>query len=100
LGVEAAKLLAKDGHTAQVVSMPCLELFLQQDRQWRDNLLPKNVKRVSLEAGLTFGWERIVGSDALILGLDRFGASAPAGILAEKFGFTPQAVKEKIAAWL
>lgn len=100
VAVAAAKLLAASGVALRVVSMPCQELFLEQDKVWQESILPAAHKKISLEAGLTTGWERIVGSSGLTLGLNHFGASAPAGVLAEKFGFTPEAVKERIMKWL
>lgn len=63
-------------------------------------MIPSKAKKVSIEAGVTTGWQKIVGSDGLCLGLDHYGASAPAAVLAEKFGFTPQIVCEKIEKFL
>jgi len=100
LALEAAKLLRAGGVEVQVISMPCRELFLVQDRAWRESLLPKQARKISIEAGITLGWERIVGCDALMIGLEHFGASAPAGDLAEKYGFTPLAIKQRIMEWL
>jgi transketolase len=96
LALDAAKALAP--MQVRVVSMPCVELFLQQDAVYRTFLLPPGVSRVSIEAGTTFGWERIVGDHGLCIGIDRFGASAPDKVLAEKFGFTAQAVAERVRA--
>jgi transketolase len=76
-----------------VVSLPSWYLFSQQDRGYRDEVLPPSVAaRVSIEAGGTFGWERWIGSTGRSIGLDRFGASAPAEILFEKFGFSVDSV--------
>jgi len=100
LAVAAAKLLAADNVRAKVVSMPCVELFLAQDERWRNQLLPPGAKKISIEAGVTTGWERIVGSNSLRLGIDHYGASAPGELLAEKFGFTPAAVHSRIGTWL
>ncbi len=99
LAVEAAKLLKAENVSARVISMPCMELFLKQDQKYREALLPKGMKAVSIEAGVTTGWERIVGS-GLKIGLDHYGASAPGEVIAEKFGFTPAKIKEKIKGWL
>jgi transketolase len=75
--------------------MPSRELFLKQDPDYQENVLPSwCLCRVSIEAGTTFGWERFVGIDGLTIGLDHFGASAPYKVLAEKFGFTPEGVLE------
>jgi len=84
----------------RVVSMPCVENFLEQEAAWRAELLPPAVPRVSLEAAATFGWRDIVGEGGLCLGLDRFGASAPLAQLQQHFGFTPEAVAERIRAFL
>ena len=100
LAVAAAKLLASDNIRAKVVSMPCVELFLAQEESWRNHLIPPGAKKISIEAGVTTGWERIVGSNSLRLGIDHYGASAPGELLAEKFGFTPAAVHTRISAWL
>lgn len=100
LAVEAAKILASKGKQARVVSIPCLELFMQQDSNYRESVIPSKAKKVSIEAGVTYGWERIVGSDGLTIGINHYGASAPANVLSEKFGLTPQAVTQKIENWL
>ena len=93
LAVEAAEMLAADGVAARVVSMPSWELFAEQDAGYRNEVLPLDVpNRVSVEAGTTFGWERHVGIDGESIGLDRFGASAPAPVLFEEFGITVDAV--------
>jgi hypothetical protein len=69
--------------------MPCTELFDRQDEAYRESVLPMRVRaRVSVEAGVTFGWERYIGGAGVAVGIDRFGASAPAGDLFEFFGFT------------
>lgn len=89
LAVEAAAELAKEGKAARVVSMPCLKLFDAQSQEYRDSILPPSVtKRVSIEAGSTMGWHKYVGSAGAVIGIDRFGASAPGGTCMEKFGFT------------
>jgi transketolase len=100
LGVEAARALATDGKKVRVVSMPCVELFREQDASFQASLLDPRAKMVSIEAGITLGWERIVGSDGLTIGIDHYGASAPGELLAQKFGFTPNGVTERIRAWL
>ncbi len=99
--VEAAKLLEKEsGMRCRVVSMPCLEAFMEQSLEYRKSVIPLSSKKVSVEAGVTMGWEQIVGSDGLTIGINHYGASAPGELLAEKFGFTPQAVKARIQAWM
>ncbi len=93
LAVEAAQTLAADGVKARVVSMPSWELFAAQDAMYRESVLPIEVpNRVSIEAGTTFGWERHVGLDGEAIGIDHFGASAPADRLFEEFGVTAAAV--------
>jgi transketolase len=96
VAVEAADLLEQ---SVRVVSMPCWEAFFEQTEDYRNSVLGTGIPRVSLEAGATFGWERIVG-DGLMIGIDRFGASAPAAAIAEGLGFTPQAVAARISDWL
>jgi transketolase len=79
--------------------MPCAELFKEQPAVVRDKLIVPSSKKIVIEAGSTFGWIDIVGGsakDTIVVGLDRFGASAPANILAEKFGFTPEAVVARV----
>lgn len=69
--------------------MPCWELFAEQSAEYKESVLPKNVTaRVAVEAGSSFGWERYVGSNGKFVGIDSFGASAPADILYQKFGIT------------
>lgn len=95
--VEAAKALKVK---TRVVSMPCQELFLEQDAQYQRDLLPPNLKIVSIEAGSTRGWEKITGSSGLNIGIDHYGASAPGELLADKFGFTAPKIVAKIESWL
>ena len=97
LALAAAKLLRQDGVKVRVVSMPSQELFLQQDYDYQEEVLPSYCGAVvSIEAASTFGWERFVGLEGLTIGLDHFGASAPYKVLAEKFGFTPEGIVEQI----
>ena len=85
----AADALEADGIPTRVVSVPCWERFDAQDAAYRESVLPAAVRRrVAVEAGVSFGWERYAGDEGAILGLDRFGASAPAGTLLKGFGFT------------
>ncbi len=93
LAVDAAAELEASGVGVRVVSMPCWEVFEEQDRAYRERVLPPDVTaRVSVEAGVTLGWSRYTGAHGRSIGLDRFGASAPAGKLFEAFGFTVDAV--------
>ena len=100
LALECAEALEKQGIGADVVSMVCTQLFDEQSQEYRDDVLPdvgpEEVLRVSIEAGTTFGWDRYTMTNGLRIGLDRFGASAPAEVLFEKFGFTPDTIVPKI----
>jgi transketolase len=85
----AAETLEAEGIATRVVSLPCWERFEAQDQAYRDGVLPPAVrKRVGVEIGVTLGWDRWVGDEGAIIGLDHYGASAPAGTIFEKFGFT------------
>ncbi|MFN6935793.1 MAG: transketolase [Tsuneonella sp.] len=99
-----ADALEADGIGADVISMPCMELFEAQPQSYKDELLPnvppEELLRVSIEAGTTLGWERYTMTNGLQIGLDRFGASAPAEDLFAKFGFTAEAIVPKIKAKL
>ncbi|MDH3249512.1 MAG: transketolase [Acidimicrobiia bacterium] len=99
VAIAAAEELEATGVAVRVVSLPCWEVFFEQDEEYRSGVLGDG-PIASLEAASTFGWQAITGSDGLNLGLDRFGASAPDDVLAEQFGFTSTAVAAKIAAWL
>jgi transketolase len=100
LAQASAEQLKGAGINARVVSMPCLELFFEQDKAYQDSVIPPQAKVVTIEAGVTAGWHKIAGRDGLTIGIDHYGASAPGNILAEKFGFTPAAVTEKIKSWM
>jgi transketolase len=83
------RALQKDGIAARVVSMPCANLFDRQPDGYRDSVLPRSCrKRVAIEAGVTDYWRKYVGLDGAVIGIDRFGASAPADALFKYFGFT------------
>ncbi|HYI39387.1 MAG TPA: transketolase [Allosphingosinicella sp.] len=100
LAVAVADALEGQGIGADVVSMPCWSLFDAQDQAYRAELLPDEALKVSIEAGTTLGWERYVGPRGLAVGLDRFGASAPAEDLFKRFGFTAEAIVPRIVAAL
>jgi transketolase len=88
LAVEAARTLRRDGVGVRVVSMPSWELFQQQPRSYRDEVLPPTVTaRLAIEAGASLGWDRYVGPRGKILGVDRFGASAPGDVVLQRYGF-------------
>jgi transketolase len=91
----AADLLEAEGIATSVVSMPCADTFAEQDASYRDSVLPPSVRaRVSLEAAATLGWHRWVGDFGEAIGMESFGASAPAGVLYKHFGFTPERVAD------
>jgi transketolase len=91
----AADLLEADGIATRLVSMPCMENFADQDEDYRERVLPSVVKaRVSVEAAATLGWHRWTGERGEAIGMETFGASAPAGVLYEHFGFTPERVAD------
>ncbi|KAA0253759.1 MAG: transketolase [Acidobacteria bacterium] len=93
VALEAQRLLAGKGVAARVVSMPCRELFDEQPEEYRQSVLPRAVRaRVAVEAGATLGWGRYVGLDGAVVGLDRYGASAPWQTLYEKLGITAERV--------
>ena len=98
--VEAAALLEAEGVATRVVSMPCVEAFKAQPAGYREQILPKGVKTAVVEAGTTIGWSTLLERDLLAIGIDHYGASAPGELLAEKFGFTPAAVKAKLKAYV
>jgi transketolase len=100
LAMSVAEALEARGIGADVVSMPCWSLFDAQEPDYRQELLPADALKVSIEAGTTLGWERYVGSDGLSIGLDRFGASGPAEDLFRRFGFTAEAIVPRILAAL
>ena len=100
LAVEAAKSLEADGIGADVVSMPCWELFEAQDETYQGSLIPHDLLAVSIEAGTTFGWHKWTGRDGLNIGIDRFGLSAPAEELFKYFGLTAEAIVAKVKAKL
>lgn len=96
LAMEVAAKLAEAGHGADVVSMPCAELFDAQDADYQNDILPDDALIVSIEAGTTVGWERYTGRKGLRFGIDSFGASAPASDLFDHFGLTAQKITPEI----
>ncbi|MBX9896553.1 MAG: transketolase [Qipengyuania sp.] len=102
LAVDVARALEARGIGADVVSAPCLELFDAQDTAYKREILPHDdrILRVSIEAGVTWGWERYTGANGLQIGIDRFGASAPAEDLFAHFGFTADAIVPQIISKL
>jgi transketolase len=100
LALNVAEALEQQGVGTDVVSMVCTELFDEQPDSYRADILSGDTLRVSIEAGTTFGWERYTGIDGVRIGLDHFGASAPAEVLFEEFGFTADKIVPKILAKL
>jgi transketolase len=101
LALEAADALEAEGIAVRVVSLPSWHRFRQQDRSYRDRVLPPAVSlRVSVEAGTTLGWERWIGLEGHAVGLDRFGASAPAEVLYRELGITTEAILEGVRGLL
>lgn len=91
--IGAAEALEKEGVNVRVVSFPSWELFKQQDRSYRDDVLPPLIKkRLAVEAGTTLGWERWVGDEGKVIGIDKFGASAPGDFVMKEYGFTVENV--------
>ena len=100
LALDSAEALAAEGIQARVVSMPCMEVFRTQDRSYRDSVLTPGVKRVAIEAAAKGPWYEWVGTDGAVIGMDTFGASAPASVLFEKFGFSVQNVSKVVKSVL
>ncbi|WP_310497101.1 transketolase [Sandarakinorhabdus sp.] len=100
IACDTAAILEADGIGCDVVSMPCWERFDAQPAQWRSDVLPADALIVSIEAGVTLGWERYTGSTGLRFGVDSFGASAPIEALYAHFGLTAPAVADKVRAKL
>jgi transketolase len=101
LALEAHQRLVADGFRSRVVSMPSWDLFEAQPQSYRDEVLPPHVRaRVSIEAAAPFGWERYVGLDGVMIGVNRFGASAPGSVVMREFGFTVDRVVETARAVL
>ncbi len=94
--VEAEKALSAQGIKTKIVSMPCMELFLEQPEAYRESVLQKNIPAVSIEAAATMPWYRFVGRDGIAIGIDHFGASSPAGALFKEYGITAENVAGKV----
>ncbi|ERK57196.1 transketolase [Gemella bergeri ATCC 700627] len=97
LAIDVAKTLENDGVKSRVISMPSMELFEEQSKEYKENLLPFNIRRrISLEMGSTALWYKYIGLDGLAIGIDKFGASAPANKVIEEYGFTVEKVVDRI----
>lgn len=100
IALEAAEALAADGIRAQVVSMPCFELFDEQPEGYRRQVLPRDVPRLAVEAGVDQGWYKYVGEDGEVIAIDRFGASAPGKRVMAEYGFSAENVARRARALL
>jgi transketolase len=100
LGQAALDLLEKKGLPGRLVSMPCLQCFEAQPAEWRDAVLPPGQPLAAVEAAVGLEWWKLVGRDGLVIGIDRFGASAPEKALAEAYGFTPAQVAARLEVWM
>ena len=95
LAIEVADIL--HDRNVRVISMPCFELFEQQSEDYKKSLIPdRGCMKISIEAGITHGWERYIGINGLSIGIDHYGLSAPYKDLAQEFGFIPEKVKDRI----
>jgi transketolase len=93
IALKAGKELAAEGFHVRVVSLPSWELFDRQSGEYREYVLPRDVKvRIAIEAGIKIGWEHYVGLDGEVIGMEGFGASAPSPLLYDKFGITAEEV--------
>ena len=99
LAIKTAELLKKEGRGIRVVSAPSLDLFDRQPAAYQNEVLGDRSKLVCIEAGRSDGWYKYANHDALVIGIDRFGASAPYEKIAEELGFTPEQVAARIREW-
>jgi transketolase len=99
LAIKTAELLKKEGRNARVVSAPSLDLFDRQSAEYQNEVLGDRSRLVCIEAGRSDGWYKYANRDALVIGIDRFGASAPYERIAEELGFTPEKVAARIREW-
>lgn len=100
VALEAKELLNEDGIKARVVSMPSWEIFKEQDEDYRKKVIPDDIPKVVIEAGISFGWKDIVGDNSLIICMEGFGLSAPGDVLMKEFGFTGENVANKTKKFL
>ncbi len=96
IAMQAAKLLQEQGVAVRVVSMPSTDVFDAQDKAWKDSVLPPGLPRVAVEAGVSAFWFKYVGLDGVVVGIDTYGESAPAGVLFKHFGLTAEKVAEAV----
>jgi transketolase len=96
LAIAAQKMLASQDIPVRVVSMPSTSVFDRQDGAYRDSVLPRGVPRVAVEAGVSDYWRKYVGLEGAVVGIDRYGESAPAGDVFKHFGFTAENVADTV----
>ena len=99
LALAAAEELGALGRRVRVVSMPSWELFEEQPEEYRAQVLPPKARYVAIESGVPQGWGKYIGRDGLMIGIERFGASAPAKVMAEKYGLTAEQVVARVRVW-
>jgi transketolase len=93
VALAAREILSQEGISSRVISMPCTEWFDRQPPEYQESILPRHISaRVAVEAGATFGWYKYVGTNGVVVGIDKFGASASAPALFELYNITPEAV--------
>jgi len=95
LALEAREALEVQGVKARVVSMPSWEIFLQQSQDYRDEVFPAGIPVLAVEAGVSLGWKTYIGAGASVIGVDRFGASAPGGRVMAEYGFNVESVVKR-----
>jgi transketolase len=100
LALKAQNALAQRAIHVDVVSMPSTNVFDRQDPAWKDSVLPRDLPKIVIEAGVTDGWWKYVGGRGKVIGLDRFGESAPAGVLFKEFGFTEANVVSAVESFI
>jgi transketolase len=96
LAIEAQKMLAAEGTPVRVVSMPSTTVFDRQDASYRESVLPRGIPRIAVEAGVSDFWRKYVGLEGAVIGIDRYGESAPAADVFRYFGFTKENVANTV----
>ena len=96
LALAAQEALAKENINVSVVSMPSWDVFENQSDEYKKQVLPTGVPKIAIEAGVTLGWSRYTGCEANVIGINKFGASAPGDVVYEKYGFTVENVVNKV----
>ena len=94
ISMQAQEILRSKGKSVRVVSMPCTSVFDRQSQEWRDSVLPKGIRRIAIEAGQGDLWWKYVGTDGAVIGINRFGESAPAAAVYKALGITVDRIVE------